>query len=62
MNEKRWQYKSENLGGNLHSAAAWISQHHPEWDVVAMDCTAGYNTVVVYRIELPTVVDEAEPA
>lgn len=49
---KRWAYHSENLGGNLHDAVAFIRTYHPEWDVVAMD-HMGFNTVVVYREELP---------
>jgi hypothetical protein len=50
-NQMKWKYHSENLGGNLHSAAKFISDNHPEWDVVAMSCS-GFNTVVVWREEL----------
>lgn len=45
----KWRYKSENLNGNLHAAAAWIDKNHPEWDVVALEYNGGYHTVVVYR-------------
>lgn len=48
MKQPRWKYHSENFGGNLHQAAAWISANHPEWDVVCMSFS-GYNTVVVWR-------------
>lgn len=46
----RWKYESTNLPGNFHSAALWISNNHPEWDVIAMDFNGGHYTVVVYRI------------
>lgn len=46
-----WDYKSENVGGNLHEAAAWINERHPYWDVVAMENVNHSVTVVVYRIE-----------
>jgi len=44
----RWRYHSENLAGNLHDAAKYISEYHPEWDVVAMDYS-NHNCVVVWR-------------
>lgn len=47
----KWIYHSETLGGNLHSAAHFISKFHPEWDVVTMD-SSGYNTVVIWREEI----------
>lgn len=46
---QKWHYHSENLGGNLHSAAQYISEQHPEWDVVAMSFNGGNYTVVVWR-------------
>lgn len=47
----RWQYLSESISGNFHEAAIWISKHHPEWDVIAMQYIGIY-TVVVYRVEI----------
>lgn len=46
----KWSYISDNILGNLHVAAAWITEHHPEWDVVTMHFS-GSATVVVYREE-----------
>jgi hypothetical protein len=45
----RWRYKSENLAGNLHVAATYINEKHPEWDVVALEYNGGHHTVVVFR-------------
>ena len=53
----KWQYKSENLGGNLHAAANFISKYHPHWDVVTMSSSKGLNTIVVHRVP----VKEEEP-
>lgn len=50
---KKWEYKSVNLGGNFHDVARYLTERHPDWDVVAMDCTTYHNhTVVVYRLEI----------
>ncbi len=54
---KKWKYKSETLGGNLHAAAHFISEHHPHWDVVTMSSSKGLNTIVVHRVP----VKEEEP-
>ena len=45
----KWRYLSENIAGNLHQAAHWITEHHPEWDIVTLDFSGGNYTVVVYR-------------
>jgi hypothetical protein len=57
----KWKYHSENIGGNLHGAAKYISDNHPEWDVVAMD-HHNMNTVVVWREEIvvPTTVNTVQ--
>ena len=54
---RRWTYGSENVLGNVHDAARYINEKHPEWDVVFMspdgeNGTPGSVTAVVYRIEL----------
>lgn len=46
---RKWRYLSENVPGNLHAAADWITGNHPEWDVVTMAFNGGNYTVVVYR-------------
>lgn len=51
MSRKTWIYSSQNIPGNLHEAALWLTCNHPEWDVVAMSFNGGGYTVVVYRIE-----------
>jgi hypothetical protein len=48
---RAWKYHSENLAGNFHDAAHYISSHHSDWDVVAMQFTGNY-TIVVWREEL----------
>lgn len=49
----KWKYHSENFNGNLHAAAKYISDNHPEWDVVAMHMiSSGMSCVVVWREEL----------
>jgi hypothetical protein len=45
----RWHYHSFNVPGNFHQAAHWITENHPEWDVVAMHFNGGNYTVVVHR-------------
>lgn len=45
----RWRYQSENISGNLHDAARYVTEFHPEWDVVTMHSVGGYNTVIVWR-------------
>ena len=52
MNTKRWKYHSEYVGGNVCEAVAWINQHHPEWDVIAMKECGLLLTVVVWREEI----------
>ncbi len=51
-----WHYGSENFAGNLHAAAAQLSEHHADWDVIAMSSNGGNYTVVVYR--RPLTADE----
>lgn len=46
----KWTYRSENVPGNVHQAAYWVSTNHPEWDVVAMSFNDGLYTTVVYRL------------
>jgi hypothetical protein len=48
----KWKYFSTSLSGNFHSTVDYINEHHPEWDVVAMDMV-GFYTIVVYREVLP---------
>jgi hypothetical protein len=48
---RRWYYGSHNQPGNLHEVAAWLTEFHPEWDVVAMHYV-GSLTVIVYRLEI----------
>ncbi len=45
-----WDYKSATVPGNLHDAAHYINEHHPEWDVVTI-WSSGRNSVIVYRTE-----------
>lgn len=55
---KKYRFYSHNVTGNLHSAAEFLTAHHPGWDVVAMDYVPGGDfTVIVHRVEIP-----AEPA
>lgn len=56
---KKWVYKSENLGGNLHDAARYITERHPDWDVVTMS-HGTYHTVVVYRIPMEQWAEEED--
>lgn len=38
---------------DLHAAAAWVTEAHPEWDVVTMVQTyTGRYTVVIHRKEI----------
>lgn len=48
---RRWRYGSKNFGGNLHDVATFLNDHHPDWDVVAID-RAGNYTVILYRVEI----------
>ena len=48
-----WHYSSENLTGNVHVATGWINEHHPEWDIVAMEFNGGGYTTVVHRYPQP---------
>ena len=54
-NSKKWIYKSVDFYGNLHETSIWITEKHPEWDVVVMYPVvhpAGNYTIIVHRIEL----------
>jgi hypothetical protein len=55
----RWHYYSENLMGNLHDAAYYITRAHPEWDVIAMSCVTN-TTVVVYRLPFGSLEDDSK--
>jgi hypothetical protein len=49
----KWKDISENVSGNLHDVAhylnGYVTEKHPDHEVVAMS-SSGYNSVVVYRI------------
>lgn len=50
---RRWRYESKNIVGNLHDAAKWVSERHPEWDVVSFGNTCSSSlTIIVHRIPL----------
>jgi len=60
MNQKKWKYHSENIGGNFHYAVNWVNEYHPGWDIVTMEYASGVDkTVVVWRepLEGLTVTD-----
>lgn len=58
---RRWRYESKNIVGNLHDAAKWVSERHPEWDVVSFSCPVSASlTIVVHRI--PLLDEPAAPA
>jgi hypothetical protein len=45
----KWIYGVETVAGNFHSAARWLNQNHPEWDVITVDVVGNY-TLIFYRI------------
>jgi hypothetical protein len=44
------QLVTNNYGGNLHVTASAINANGLADYVLAMDCSTGYNTVVVFRV------------
>ena len=49
--KQKWRYTSVNIGGDFHDAASYITERHPDWDVVAM-APSTYYTIVVYRLPM----------
>jgi len=50
----KYVYFCENFQGNFHAAVAFINEHHPDWDVIAMQFSGNF-TQIVYRREEPLI-------
>ena len=46
-----WQYKTHTIPGNLHDAAVYLTENHPNWDVVEAE-RVGHYTLILYRIRI----------
>ncbi len=72
-----WRYSTTEVSGDHAAAAAWISKHHPTWDVVTIvpitheemikraingDVVMDARTLVVYREVLPVYRPRGAPA
>lgn len=46
----KWVYRAMTVAGNIFEAVHFVSEFHPEWDVIAMEFNGGGYTVIVYRL------------
>jgi hypothetical protein len=55
---KRFEYRSENIGGNLHDVTRYMNDYAAKegWELVTAECGGG-NSVLIMKRELPSTED-----